>query len=164
MRGSHRLTELSTIPPYNQCPLLGSNMKWIFFPFSLLKRVRTPDASSCFEPPYSATEEYVSRLMDLPLPVVSSIYRAGRPWPTSLDDFDRIARREAAELQCSLDQARLIVMKRLQWQQANTERGGKPVDLAAYRTWHQHRERIARRLQTEITTVTKVHHGVRKYR
>jgi hypothetical protein len=139
-------------------------MKWLLFPLSLLKRSSTAEGPSTTEPTYSATEEYVSRLVNLPLPVVSTIYRAGRPWPVSLDDFDKIAQQEAADLNCSLDQARLIVMKRLQWQKANSESGGRPMDLAAYQTWHRHRERVARRLKEEVATVTKVHHGVLKYR
>ncbi|MDZ4855568.1 MAG: hypothetical protein SGJ26_12045 [Nitrospirota bacterium] len=139
-------------------------MKWLFFPFSLLKRARGAEAAVLSEPAYSATEEYVSRLVNLPLPVVSTIYRAGRPWPVSLDDFDRVAQQEAADLHCSLDQARLIVMKRMQWQRANSDCGGAPMDLAAYRTWHRHRERVAQRLKEEVATVTKVHHGVLKYR
>jgi hypothetical protein len=102
--------------------------------------------------------------VNLPLPVASTTYRAGRPWPVFLDDFDRLAQQEASDLNCSLDQARLIVMKRLQWQRANSECGGAPMDLAAYQTWHWHRERVARRLKEEVAAVTKVHHGVLKYR
>ena len=139
-------------------------MNWRWFPFSLMKRPITAGAASRFEQAYSATEEYVSRLMNLPLPLVAAIYRAGRPWPVSLDDFDRVARQEAEALRCSLNEARQIVLKRLQWQRANVECGGKPMDLAAYETWHRHRERIARRLKAEVATVTKVHHGVLKYR
>ena len=139
-------------------------MAWSFLPFSLLTRSRTAGSPPHAQPTYSATEEYVSQLVNLPLPVVSTIYRAGRPWPISLDDFDRVAKQEATELNCSLDQARLIVMKRMQWQKANAESGGAPMDLAAYRTWHRHRERVARRLKEEVATVTKVHHGVLKYR
>lgn len=102
--------------------------------------------------------------MNLALPVVSTNYRAGRHWPVSLDDFDRLTQQEATALNCSLDQARLIVMKRLQWQRASSESGGAPMDLAAYRTWHRHREQVARRLKEEVATVTNVHHGVLKYR
>ncbi len=124
----------------------------------------TSDGPSTSEPTYTATKEYVSRLVNLLLPVVSTIYRAGRPWPISLDNLDRVAQKEATDLNCSLDQARLIVMKRLQWQRANSECGGVPMDLAAYQTWHRHRERVALRLKQKVATVTKVHHGVLKYR
>jgi hypothetical protein len=138
-------------------------MAWSFFPFTLLKRAKAADTASHTEQTFYPTEQYVSQLTQLPLPVVASIYRAGRPWPVALDDFDRVAQQEANDLNISLDQARLIVMKRLQWQKANAENGGKPMDLEAYKTWHNHRERIARRLRAEMALVTQVHHGVLKY-
>jgi hypothetical protein len=63
----------------------------------------TADGPSTSEPTYTATEEYVSRQVNLPLPVVSTIYRAGHLWPVSLNDFDRLAQQEATALNCSLN-------------------------------------------------------------
>jgi len=59
--------------------------------FSLLRGPGAASAASRFEPTYFTTEEYVSRLRNLHLPVFSNIYRAGHPSPIALDHFDRVA-------------------------------------------------------------------------
>ena len=139
-------------------------MRWSIFPFSFLHRRRTSPPLSEPEGPYSATEEYISQLVSMPLGQVAKIYRAGRPWPVGLDDFDRLAQQEAAALNCSLDEARQIMLKRLQWQKANAESGGKQMDGAAFLTWQQHRNRVARELGEHAINVGKVYSGVLKYR
>jgi len=142
----------------------NKTMRWILFPFSLLNRLRPSGLPAEPEPPYSATEEYVSRLMNMPIQKVAKIYRAGRPWPVGLDDFDRLVQQEAKSVNCSLEQARLIMLKRLQWQKSNAESGGKPMDEAAFQTWQRYRNQVARRLKEEAVTVGKVYSGVLKYR
>lgn len=137
-------------------------MRWAVFPFSFIHRWRNSASISEPEGPYSATEEYISQLVSMPLGQVAKIYRAGRPWPVGLDDFDRLAQQEASALNCSLDEARHIMLKRLQWQKANAESGGKPMDDAAFLTWQQHRNRVARELGEQAINVGKVYSGVLK--
>ena len=139
-------------------------MRWTVFPFSLIHRWRTSGPIPESEGPYSATEEYISQLVSMPLGQVAKIYRAGRPWPVGLDDFDRLAQKEADTLNCSLDEARQIMLKRLQWQKANAESGGKPMDGTAFLSWQQHRNQVARRLGEHAINVGKVYSGVLKYR
>lgn len=139
-------------------------MSWTVFPFSFINRWKNSASIPEPEGPYSATEEYISHLMNMPLGKVAKIYRAGRPWPVGLDDFDRLAQQEANALNCSLDEARQIMLKRLQWQKANAESGGRPMDGAAFHTWQQHRNQVARKLKEESINVGKVYSGVLKYR
>jgi hypothetical protein len=102
--------------------------------------------------------------MGLPLPQAAMIYRAGKPWPVSLDNFDLVVRQEAEALRCSLDETRRIVLERLQWQRANAENSGRPMNTAVYEIWHRYQARVAQRLQEDLATITKLHHAVLKYR
>jgi hypothetical protein len=122
---------------------------------------RIPGSS---DTPFSETEGYVGRLMGLPLPQAAMIYRAGKPWPVSLDNFDRVVQQEAEALRCSLDEARRIVLERLQWQRANAENSGRPMNTAVHEIGHRYQARVAQRLQEDLATITKVHHAVLKYR
>lgn len=119
---------------------------------------RIPGSS---DTPFSETEEYVDRLMGLLLPQAAMIYRAGKPRPVSLDNFDRVVRQEAEALRCLIDEARRIVLERLQWQRANAESSGRPMDIAAYEIWHRHQARVAQRLQEDLATITRLHHARR---
>jgi hypothetical protein len=102
--------------------------------------------------------------MGLPLPQAAMIYWAGKPWPVSLDNFDRVVRQEAEALRCSLDETRRIVLERLQWQRANAENSGRPMNTAVYEIWHRYQARVAQRLQEDLATITKLHHALLKYR